>query len=244
MPLSLLVASLATALCSCSPVPSPSAGAEPPAPTASETTSGSQTPAPTGTGAPAQTGTGAPAQTGTAAPAQTGTASGTPSSTASAGECASCVTAKVSWGWVGGNAMVRDQSVVEPCQSYQRTRTSSARAGGQPPISCKSQLACDASAKGSAKLAKLMSAPAVQKALTSPMTIYGCDQRAFDGALYGVETEGGKSFGVGAECKGCSSPSGQCVPPPAAVSELVAYLRALDEKMATEAPCKALFGSP
>ena len=148
----------------------------------------------------------------------------------------------MSWGWVGGNAPRRDRSTADPCRTYRRTRTFSARAGGQPPISCSAPLACDASDTGSGKLAKLVSHPDVQKALASPMTIYGCDTRPVDGALYGVEVDGGRSFGVGDECKGCNAPSGKCVPPPAAVKTLVQLLQSLDEKMLATDPCKSALG--
>lgn len=217
---------------SCSPAPTPPAGA----PATTATTAADTAP----TTAPAVTAPGAePTASASATPADTSVPAGGPVPDAT---CASCLSAPVSWGWVGGNAARRDRSTADPCRTYRRTRTFSARAGGQPPISCSAPLACDASDTGSGKLATLVSHPDVQKALASPMTVYGCDLRPVDGAIYGVEADGGRSFGVGDECKGCNAPSGACVTPPAGVQALVRFLKSLDEKMLATDPCKSALG--
>lgn len=223
---------LAASTWACSPVPGPSAGTE----------AGVPSGAPTTGEATSSEGTSGPV---TAEPTAAPTTSALPADgPVPDAACASCLSGKVSWGWVGGNAFQRDRSTAEPCRVYRRTRTFSARGGGQPPISCAAQLACDGSDTGSGKLATLMSHPDVQKALASPMTVYGCDMRAVDGTLYGVEVDGGRSFGVGGECKECSAPSGKCVSPPAAVKELVAFLQKVDERMLAVDPCKSALGSP
>lgn len=62
---------------------------------------------------------------------------------------------------------------------------------------------------GAGKLRELMKNADVQKALTNPMTVYGCDPRPIDGSLFGVEVADGRSFGVGGDCAGRCSAHGQ-----------------------------------
>lgn len=226
---------VAACLWSCSPVPGPSAGAEAGTPAATSTAETAPGPAP------------APAEPSAVATTTAAATAAPPSALPAEGPvpdpaCASCLSAPVRWGWVGGNAGQRDRSVAEPCRVYRRTRTFSLRAGGQPPVSCSTRMSCDSAGTGAGQLQKLVSHPDVQKALTSPMTVYGCDMRAVDGALYGVEIDGGRSFGVGGECQGCSPPAGKCVSPPAAVKDLVVFLKSLDEKMLADDPCKSALG--
>lgn len=157
--------------------------------------------------------------------------------------CASCAEGYVRFGRVGGRASHRTYSTVDPCRVYRRTRAPVA-AGGEAPISCAGSLSCDASDTGAGKLRDLMKNADVQKALTDPMTVYGCDPRPIDGALFGVEVADGRSFGVGGECAGrCATKPGKCVNPLAGVAALVAFLKGLDEKMRSQEPCKSAFDS-
>lgn len=156
--------------------------------------------------------------------------------------CTSCVAAPVEWGYVGGLVFQRDSSTVEPCRRYRRTRIVHGRGGAEPPLSCSAMMSCDASETGAGKLRQLMSHPDVRRSFTDPMTVYGCDLRPVDGTLFGVELQDGRSFGVGGECEGCGMPGPRCVDPPAAVTELVAFLDRLDERMLSMEPCRSVFG--
>lgn len=232
-------ACLAACLAACSPAPMPDttpqngSGA---AATASATAATTEAPATSTATASETLSTAAPATS--SAPAASTPAEG-PVPDAS---CASCVDAQVRFGPVGGKVPHRTHSTVDPCRIYRRARTS-AHADGAPPISCSDSLSCDGSDTGAGKLRDLMKRPDVQKALTSPMTVYGCDHRPVDGTLFSVQVSDGRSFGVGGECAPtCSTKPGKCVPPPAGVKELVSYLKTLDETMLARDPCKSALG--
>jgi hypothetical protein len=153
--------------------------------------------------------------------------------------CTSCLEAPIQWGWSGGLTRGTTQSGVDPCRTYHHKRT--VYNHPEDAAACSAPLPCNASSTGIRRLRALVGHPDVQRALASgpDMKIFGCDERAVDAPLFVVETNDG-SFGVGSGCLGCSRP---CERPPAAIEELVGFLRELDDRMVETEPCKSALGS-
>ena len=92
-----------------------------------------------------------------------------------------------------------------------------------------------AAALGSADVAAAFQAAAASDGGT---TLYGVDERPFDGSLFFVERDGRFVY-VGAPCR---TGTGACVPAPAGVQRLVDVLSALAEQESRRPACAAALG--
>lgn len=151
------------------------------------------------------------------------------------GECGTCIAETLRWELEGGFVAYQSASEVQPCRTYEHTRTPN---GGGASTSCTNLVPCDGDGATIGALNAALAHDDVVAAFAAAPVLYGRDQRPVDGALFQI-TQGGATVSVGAPCAG-GGPGG-CVDIPPGVAALRELLTTLQGERLAEEDCVTTF---